>query len=274
MRNPHRYLQIACTLTTLALTTSACEILQQVAQEAATAPQMPAVTWQDATLVQSPSRAALSAHYCPTLVPSGVAPLCLGFFGKSPSLASLQVAFDLSFAVKNPNRFPIPVTQLLTAATVFPGVSAQRLGAVCVQFCAPDDLACTGAPGPDACQSGPKDIRTLDDFKSASEQFLVAAGIAAALGETPGFKMPSVTQESELLLKARFAFGPEQLLGVLQHLAVQSVSQLASGKAVVFDVPFELDGTVWLDVGSLGRLAFAVGQHSGVWTLPAQALLP
>src|SRR5689334_25227659 len=67
----------------------------------------PSVVYQGATLVQAPSQRLLAAYYCPEVVPppfgvvQGSALLCQGFFGARPSVAQMEVAFDLSFKVKN-----------------------------------------------------------------------------------------------------------------------------------------------------------------------------
>jgi len=264
----------------LPLGLTSCDILQQVAENADLQALMPTVAFQDAVLVEAPSQAALRAYYCPRVVadpfgvPGGAKTLCQGFFGVAPALSSLKVSFDLGFLVDNPNRFPIPVAELLTGALVFPDKSKQSLGAACVQFCAPGTPGCTGQPGPGACQSSSKDIKSAADFQNAAAQFLLASGVSTALGGKPGFEMPQVTQESKVLVKARFTFGPQALLGVMEQLAYQSVDQLKAGKAVVFDVPYNLEGTVWLNVGSLGRVAAGFGPSNGTWVLPTSALLP
>src|SRR5919201_4182848 len=102
---------------------------------------LPTVSFQDAALVQAPSQQMMAAYYCPQVVPDpfGLTPTaCAAAFGPVPTHEDLSVAFDLAFNVHNPNRFPIPVAEMLTAVTVFPGASSQQLGATCVVFCAAD----------------------------------------------------------------------------------------------------------------------------------------
>ena len=131
-----------------------CEVLTQIADEELSkqvekvAPQLPTVTHQGANLVQSPSKMQMAAYYCPEVVPDpfgvpGSAALaCEAAFGPPPSVAQMRVGFDLQFKVNNPNEFPIPVAELLTAATVFPAKTNQSLGAVCVAFCGADQPGC------------------------------------------------------------------------------------------------------------------------------------
>lgn len=264
-----------------------CAVLQQIAEQnpgAAAgaidpAPLMPTVGYQNAVLVQAPSKAMMAAYYCPQVVPdiaiSGTAALlCKQVFGPPPLPAQMVVSYDLMFKVKNPNHFPIPVAELLAAALVFPDKTNQSLGAACIAFCGADQPGCTGMPGPGACQSKSTDIKSLDDFKAAAVNFLIASGIAALAGEKPSFVMPKVVQDAEINLTARFSFGPEALLQVLYQIAKQSYQQLQDRKPIEFVIPYRLEGSVWFDVGSLGRVAVGYGPAAGTWTIPAEALVP
>ena len=268
----------------LLLCLPSCEFLQQAAQAAqqsqALKPLMPTVTYQDAVLVQSPSQHMMSAYYCPQVVPDpfGVpgtaAAACSVAFGNPPLPEQMRVAFELHFLVKNPNHFPIPLAEVLTAALVFPDKTQQSLGAACVAFCGADQPGCTGAPGPDSCKMKATDIKTLDDFANATANFLIATGVAMVQGQQPSFVMPQVVADSEIVVKLRFSFGPDALLGVLKQLATQAIDQLSSGQDLVFTIPYRLQGSAWFDVGSLGRVALGWGPQDGVWTIPANAILP
>jgi hypothetical protein len=233
---------------------------------------LPTITFETATLVEAPGKAALAAWYCPQV--TGMALPCQIAFGPPPPVGQLRVSFDLRFRVHNPNRFPVPVAELLTAATVFPQASNQRLGAACVQLCAPGSTTCAGTPGPQACQSRSTDLRSARDLVEASGRLLLAAGLTALSGGQPTFQMPQVTQEADLTIQARFSFGPEALLGVLRQLADQAAQQLQKGQQPTFTIPYRLQGAAWLDVGSLGRVEVGFGPASGTWTLPTQALQP
>jgi hypothetical protein len=54
----------------------------------------------------------------------------------------------------------------------------------------------------------------------------------------------------------------------MRELAVQSVGELRSGRRISFAIPYRLEGTVWFDVGSLGRVAVGFGPAQGTWILP------
>jgi len=257
-----------------------CEVLQQIdlqqlQQEAA--PLRPTVKYQDAILIQTPSKTMMAAYFCPQVVPSafGGGPiLCQTAFGAPPSPQQMRVSFDLHFKVANPNKFPIPVAELLTAATVFPDKTMSSLGAACIAFCGAEQPNCTGVPGPSSCQSKASDIKSLADFKQATGNFLISSGIAALNGTTPSFVMPQVVQDAEIVVTARFSFGPDALFVVLKQVASQAVDKLQQGQSIVFDIPYRLQGSVWFDVGSLGRVAVAFGPADGVWVIPAEAVVP
>jgi len=242
--------------------------------------QLPAVTYEGATLAQAPSQDMMAAYYCPQVVPDpfgfpgGAAAACAITFGNPPPASSMTVAFDLQFKVQNPNHFPIPVAEMLTAVTVFPDRISQALGTSCVVFCSPDQPGCTGQPGPDSCTSKSGDIRSITDFGNATANLLLASGVSLIEGQTPSFRMPDVMQDGESAIEARFTFGTDPLLETLKQLALQSIDQLTALQSPTFTIPYRIEGTVWLDVGSLGRVALGIGPVDGTWTLPTSMLTP
>jgi hypothetical protein len=252
--------------------------LGQAAQ--AVKPLLPKVTYQDATLVQAPSRQLMAAYFCPQLVPDpfgvpGVAALaCRQAFGPPPSPQQMAVSFDLRFLVDNPNHFPIPVAEMLTAATVFPAHTNTALGAACVVFCGANQPGCTGHPGPNSCKASSHDIHSLQDFQNSAVNFLIASGIHALAGQKPSFVMPQVVSDGHVQLTARFTFGPDALLASLREVARQAITQFKAGQQVQFEIPYRLVGTVWFDVGSLGRAAVAFGPADGKWLIPVSSLAP
>jgi hypothetical protein len=239
--------------------------------------QAPTVQYQGAALAQAPSQEMMAAYYCPQVVSDalGVGAAACGYaFGAPPAASAMTVGFDLSFKVHNPNAFPIPVAEILTAVTVFPGETEQALGASCVVFCSAGDASCTGQPGPDSCTARSGDIRSIEDFGGAAAGLLLASGASLAAGEAPSFTMPEVIANGDAVVNARFAFGTDPLLAALEQLALQSASELAAGQQVSFAIPYRIEGTIWLDVGSLGRVALGYGPVEGTWTLPAEQLVP
>jgi hypothetical protein len=243
------------------------------------ATELPSVSHKQSGLAKSPSQGMMASYYCPKVVPDVIIPgsaaaACTLAWGSPPSTSQMEVGFKSDYAIKNPNQFPIPVSEMLTAVTVFPNKTSQRLGAACVVFCGENDSACTGQPTADSCKSTDSDIKSIDDFAQATTNLLLAEGIQLAAGEQPQFRLPEVNANSESDLSAMFGFGPDPLLTALQTLAEQSINQLASGQEVTFAIPYRLEGTVWLDVGSMGRVAVGFGPVDGEFVVPVQQLVP
>ncbi len=242
----------------------------------------PKVTFLGADLVRAPSQLDFSAFYCPKVITSQAAPLgmaadfvCSRFFGKAPAATDMQVGFDLKFEVANPNQIPLPLAEILTAIAIFPGETQQNLGAVCLNVCDPGDASCLGGSSSTGCQEAPGDLKGLDDFPRAGVQVLVAQGLGAlGVGQPSGFKLPKVTAASKLAVTARLALTPEALVPAMEQLARKSLGELRAGRKVAFEIPFRLEGTVFANAGSLGRVAAGYGPASGVWPVPTERLLP
>jgi hypothetical protein len=251
-----------------------CATLEALVASAGGALTPPSVTFRGATLMRAPSRRELSAFYCPRLARerAGLAGaagdlLCSQLFGPGPRPEQLALGFDLQFAVSNPNRVPLPLSEILTAITLFPGTGAQNLGAVCFRLCPPEDAACRGGQAADGCRQGRGDIRTMADFPRAVANLLVAEGLAAAGGQGVHFSAPRVLAGSSLDVVARFTITPEALLPIFEQLARQSAGELRAGRELSFAVPYGLEGTVFAAAGSLGRVAAGFGPLGGEWHL-------
>jgi hypothetical protein len=262
----------------LASSTLSCAMLQNLLVAGALSP--PGITFQGANLVRSPSRRQLSAFYCPRVARAqtsfGFAGdlLCSQLFGAAPPQTDLSLGFDLHFQVANPNQVPLPLSEVLTAITLFPGAAQQNLGAVCFRLCAPGDTACQAGRDPNACRNAQGDIRTLADFPQAVANMLLAEGVSAAAGQPVRFEAPRVLAGSSLDVIARFSVAPETVIPIFEQLARQSAGELKAGRELSFAVPYNLQGTIFADAGSLGRVAASFGPTGGQWTLPVQKLLP
>jgi len=229
----------------------------------------PVVMFTGATLVSQPSRQQLAAYYCPDLVSvplGGAGLLCQGLFGGRPSPDSMAIAFDARFKIQNPNEIPLPLATMLAAVTVYPGASNQQIGATCVQLC-PGGPGTCGPPDPNACQASSQDVRSLSDFANAAVGLVVSNGLAAVAGQPPSFTAPTVAAASELEIVARFSLSPQQILRVMRQLAEQSTDELKQGRAPSFAIPYRLEGTIWFDAGSFGRVAIPWGPASGTWVI-------
>jgi hypothetical protein len=167
----------------------------------------------------------------------------------------------------------LPLSEILTAITLFPSTGAQHLGAVCFRLCPPEDPACRGGQDPNACRGARGDIRTMADFPQAVANLLLAEGLSAARGQGVQFSAPKVLAGSSLDVVARFTLTPEALLPIFEQLARQSATELRAGRELSFTVPYRMEGTVFANAGSLGRVAAGFGPAAGEWALPVQRLL-
>ncbi len=230
----------------------------------------PSVTFVGATLVSTPSRQQLAAYYCPDLVSvplGGAALLCQGLFGARPSPDTMTIAFDARLKIQNPNEVPVPLASMLAAITVYPGAVNEQTGATCVQLCPGGPGTCAGQDAATACQATTRDVRSLSDFVNAAAGLVVSNGLGAAAGQPPSFTAPTVMASSELEVVARFSLAPAQILRVMRQLAEQSVGELRQGRAPSFAIPYRLEGTIWFDAGSFGRIAIPWGPASGTWII-------
>lgn len=238
--------------------------------------QPPVLTFERVDLARAPSATQLAAYYCPDLVSAplgGGALLCQGLFGARPEPATMAVDFDVSFKVTNPNQVPLPLSSLLTAVTVFPAASNQKLGAACVTFCPAEAPNCAAAgSNPTACQASSHDIHSLSDYAAAAAPLLVVSGLEGAAGQLPSLLAPKLAPAGNLQVVARMSLQPSELLATMRQLAAQSVDNLKQGHPPTFVVPYRLEGTVWFDAGAVGRVAVNLGPTEGTFTLPAQGL--
>jgi hypothetical protein len=238
--------------------------------------QPPILTFERVDLARAPSATQLAAYYCPDLVSAplgGGTLLCQGLFGARPDPATMAVDFDVSIKVTNPNQVPLPLSSLLTAVTVFPAASNQKLGAACVTFCPAEAPNCaTAGSSPTACQASSHDIHSLSDYAAAAAPLLIVSGLEGAAGQLPSLLAPKLAPTGELQVVARMSLQPSELLATMRQLAAQSVEDLKKGHPPTFVVPYRLEGTVWFDAGAVGRVAVNWGPTEGTFTLPVQGM--
>jgi len=234
------------------------------------------IAFTGATLVSTPSRQQLAAYYCPDVVQAplggaaalgGAAVLCQGLFGARPPAESMAIAFDARLRIGNPNEIPLPLSTLLAAITVYPGASSEQTGATCVQLCPGRPGTCAAEDPGTACHASSRDVRSLSDFAGAAVGLVVSNGLAAAAGQPPSFTAPTVAASSEIEVVARFSLAPAQILRAMRQLAQQSANELQQGRAPSFAIPYKLEGTIWFDGGSFGRVAIPWGPAGGSWTI-------
>ena len=96
----------------------------------------------------------------------------------------------------------------------------------------------------------------------------------AAAGQPLTFTAPQVAAGTDLDVLVRYTFGPEEFLGILRQVASQSVNEPKAGRSITFNIPFRIEGTVWFDAGSFGRVPVGYGPVEGNWVLPTEGIIP
>ena len=190
----------------------------------------------------------------------GATLLCQGLFGARPSPETMAFAFDARLKIQNPNEVPLPMASVLAAVTVYPGAANAQTGATCLQLCPGGPGTCAGHDPATACQASSRDVRSLSDFTNAAAGLMVSNGLAVAAGQPPSFTAPTIAAASEIEIVARFSLAPAQMLRVMRQLAEQSAGELQQGRAPSLAIPYQLEGTIWFDGGSLGRIAIPWGR--------------
>lgn len=146
-------------------------------------PRPPTADLTAVALVERPTDAKLAAWFCADLAAGDAVATtaCELAFEPPPEKAELRFVFDTVFDLRNPNRFPVPLVEMLLALTVFEGDDAAELGAVCVTFCEPDAEDCAPPPG-GGCRDPDKTVRDADDFVPTVED-LIRIATDLATGE-------------------------------------------------------------------------------------------
>jgi hypothetical protein len=242
----------------------------------------PRVRFHGATVVEAPSLRQIQAALCPQALRAqmegpmpgaSVAALCESAFGPVPPSAALDVIVDLQLVVENRNTLSLPVTEILTAVTVFPDTPAERIGTACLVLCPPEDPACRGRALDQSCAEAREDVRTLGDYPEAIPDLTVLLGIKGAPGERIHRERAWVPGRDGLAFTARLAFVPEALVPILAQVARGSAKALAAGQSLGLNIPYRLEGTVFMHAGNAGRSATGFGPVRGTWPIPLDPLV-
>ena len=77
----------------------------------------------------------------------------------------------------------------------------------------------------------------------------------------------TVPPSDELKMVVRLGLDPVQMLGLIRQLGKGELDRIKKGQIPEFTIPYEIEGTAWASVESLGRLATGFGPAAGQWRL-------
>jgi hypothetical protein len=260
-----RRLRVALALSTV-LGLGACDaLLEHLPQNLGNAEQHPAVTVGTLQMRHGPSLNELAAYYCPLVISDSWVRLgCAVALGSPPPRNALTFEFGITLEIHNPNDFPVPAADVLLGLTLFDGLDAEAVGAICISLCGQDDPECTGAPRPGACEAQAGDILTLDDFVAALPGLIadIASGRAAE-----ELRNSTILAGGNITLDLSFLLGVDQALSVFQKTAFNYVDALLEGRDATLSVPVSAAGTVFFRLPVLGRIGVGYGPFASRWDI-------
>lgn len=223
-------------------------------------PNPPNIEVSAVNLVSHPSNEDLAFYACPQIAGKLVCRL----LGRAPSVDQLKFVFDLTLNVENNNSVPLPGVEALVAFTAFPAEARQaKVGAVCVALC-PEGEAC-GAPPQDGCTGGDQGLKTKADYANAAVGFLVAS----ATGQTSvsELKVRMIPANTNIDVRVRLELSPQQMAKLIVQLSDDAMSKVKRGKVPTFAIPYEIEGTFWVNVQNFGKIAADFGPYRQAWQL-------
>lgn len=226
----------------------------------------PTITVGEVALTENPSVLTLAAYYCPRfaddLITRG---LCELNPEPTPVSSELIFKFVVPLTIDNPNSFPLPAVELLTALEVFPGETNRELGAVCVAFCDENDTDCLD-PVEGACTSDEPEIRTAEDFVEAAADFLsIFVTTVATGGVPPELKVKMIEPHSSATIVVAFSISPDALLEVLWIAFSEHQDDVFDAKDFSVHIPYAVRGAIWFVIENFGKIGVNFGPVEGEW---------
>ncbi len=224
-------------------------------------PKAPTVTVPSVALVSAPSNEALARYFCPKVANSLVCRL----LGPTPTSQELAFVFDVVMKMTNPNAIPLPAVEAMVAFTAYPerAQSSTNVGAVCVALC-PEGEEC-GAPPQDGCTGGEPGLKSMQDYANAAVGFL--ASVATGATRASDLRVRTIPAGGSADVRVRLQLNPQMMLKIVRSASQDMLSQIRARQKPKFVVPYSLEGTVWVNVESFGKIAAGFGPHQGVWSL-------
>lgn len=226
-------------------------------------PTPPDVSVSGVELAYHPTARQLAAYYCAEYVPAPAnAFVCPAAFGNA-SLSDLEFAFDLELRFQNPNQIPVPIVEALVAFTAYPASSNQRLGALCISMCENPNSCPQNGPG--ACESDQPEIRDAASFATAAAGFLARAATGQA--SLDDLRVRTIEPSGEVVMNVRLSLAPAQLVPLIKETVTNLVDRLRDRQIPSFAIPYRLEGTAFVTLEGLGRIAIDFGPLENTWNI-------
>lgn len=234
-------------------------------------PPSPRVRLVEVRLAHHPTDQQLGVHYCTQVAagsrlgPAGVL-LCRAL-GPAPSEQDLQFRWEIELEVTNPSSVPVPLVEALVAFTAFPDAAdPESLGAICLSLCENAET-CPQSEEESACQSDEPAITDLASLGHAAAGFLTSV----ALGEErfEDLRVQTIAPHGTLRFVAELALDTEPMLALIGRASESAVAQARQGHAPELVIPYAVEGSIWVDVRSFGRVAASFPRTTGTWDMAA-----
>ncbi len=63
----------------------------------------------------------------------------------------------------------------------------------------------------------------------------------------------------------RLELDPDAMMQLIRRLGDEAVAEVRAGRPPAFDIPYEIEGSVWVEVESFGRFAASFGPFRDRW---------
>jgi len=238
------------------------------AQDAITPPTPPTLRLVETRLSHAPTNEQIGLHYCTVYAsqsPAGAfGALACRAFGPLPTREDLQFRFQAEMEAANPGRVPLPMVEALVAFKAFPdsGDSA-NLGAVCLSLC--ENPANCPQGGANACESTAPEIRDMDSFARAAVGFLVSVAVGQRRFED--LRIRTIQPNERIRFVAELSLDIDQTLSLIERTVRRAVDGAQRGQTPNIQIPYEVEGSVFVEVESFGRFAASFPAVAGNWDL-------
>lgn len=265
------------TLTLMILLVSGCDALRSVrwpvrgrgtAQEDVTRPTPPTVRMVETRLAHAPTNEQIGLHYCTVYAsrsPAGaLGAMACRVFGPLPTRADLQFRFQVEMEASNPGRVPLPMVEALVAFKAFPESNdSANLGAVCLSLC--ENPANCPQGGASACESTEPEIRDMDSFARAAVGFLVSVAVDQRRFED--LRIRTIQPSERIRFVAELSLDIDQTLSLIERTVRGAVDGAQRGQTPNIQIPYEVEGSVFVEVERFGRFAASFPAIAGNWDL-------